>query len=238
MHREHLAKLSVRIAGGTDGNGAGNGPVAVFLHGYGAPGGDLAPLARELGSPHSLRYVFPEAPILLAQGFVDSRAWWHIDWEAREKQVREAGMLDLSDEVPNGLDTARAQVNDLLEAIHERLGSTPETLILGGFSQGAMLACDVALRAEIPPRALVLMSPTLLCRQEWEPLAKQHAGLPVFMSHGTADPVLPYPMSEQLMRLLTGAGMRVEWVPHPGGHEIPRRVTQPLTAFLGRCTDG
>lgn len=234
MRREHLAKFSVRIAGGTDGQGGGSGPVAVFLHGYGAPGGDLATLARELGHPNDLRYVFPEAPILLAQGFVDSRAWWHIDWEARERQALETGELDLSDEVPDGLAVARGQLDTLLAAIHERLGTRPETTILGGFSQGAMLACDVALRAETAPRALVLMSPTLLAKAEWQPLAQKRAQMPVFMSHGTADPVLPYPMSEKLMRLLTDAGMHVEWVPHPGGHEIPPRVTRPLSAFLHR----
>src|SRR5438552_18316161 len=80
MRSENLGGLDAVITGGSDGNGGGDGPVIVLLHGFGAPGDDLVPLAEVFahGLP-GVRWVFPAAPLELPMGFGDARAWWMID---------------------------------------------------------------------------------------------------------------------------------------------------------------
>lgn len=230
MKVEQLGGLKVRLTGGTDGRGGGDGPVVVLLHGWGAPGDDLVPLGHEIGAPFGTRYVFPEAPLSFQMGFGDSRGWWMLDIEKRQREIAAGRARDLSREVPKGLAEARANVIALLDELERRLGA--KSLVLGGFSQGAMLACDVALRTNKPLAGLVLLSGTLMAQDEWTPLMPKRKGLRVFQSHGSADPLLPFFMAEQLRDLLKQGGLSVEWVSFRGGHEIPGVVLDRLGAFL------
>ncbi len=232
MRQIVFEEITVRITGGTDGNGGGDGPVAIFLHGYGAGGDDLVPLGTEINTGQPFRYLFPAAPLVLAGGFMPSRAWWHIDWEARERQVAQHGMLDLSGEEPEGLEPVRHWLIRFVNALPQLLDGPVDKVVLGGFSQGAMLACDTALRSDLALAGLVLLSPTLLAEEVWRQRAPKRAGLELFMSHGSADPVLPYAMSDTLQTLLTGAGLKTTWTPFTGGHEIPLPVIRRLGWFL------
>jgi phospholipase/carboxylesterase len=202
----------------------GAGLTIVLCHGFGAPGDDLVPLADYLGAPVGTRFLFPEAPIDLGFG----RAWWEIDMRELELAVR--GGRDRSEEVPVGLEEARAALVALLEA--ERVPT--ERLVLGGFSQGAMLATDVALRLPAPPAGLVVLSGTLLGRTENARLAPARRGLPVLQSHGRQDPLLPFRGAEALRDLLAGAGLDVTFVPFDGGHEIPLEVLRAAGPWLAR----
>ncbi len=230
MKVEQFGGLKVRLTGGTDGRGGGDGPVVVLLHGWGAPGDDLVPLGQEIDAPRGTRFVFPEAPLSFQMGFGDSRGWWMLDIEKRQREIAAGRARDLSCEVPKGLAEARAKVIALLDELERRLGA--KSVVLGGFSQGAMLACDVALRTGKPFAGLVLLSGTLLAQDEWTPLLLKRKGLRVFQSHGSADPLLPSFMAEQLRDLLTQGGLSVEWVGFRGGHEIPSVVLDKLGAFL------
>ena len=228
MKLEQLGGLKVRLTGGTDGNGGG--PVVVLLHGWGAPGDDLVPLGQEIDAPRGTRYVFPEAPLSLQMGFGDSRAWWMLDLEQRQREIAAGRARDLSRKVPEGLAEARSKVIALLDELERRLGA--KQIVLGGFSQGAMLACDVALHTGKPLAGLVMLSGTLLAADEWTPLMPKRKGLRVFQSHGSMDQLLPSFMAESLRDLLTQAGLSVEWVGFRGGHEIPGVVLEKLGGFL------
>ncbi len=222
--------LKARLTGGTDGRGGGDGPVVVLLHGWGAPGDDLVPLGQEIDAPRGTRYVFPEAPLSLQMGFGDSRGWWMLDIEKRQRELAAGRARDLSRKVPEGLAQARAQVIALLDELEHRQDA--KQIVLGGFSQGAMLACDVALHTGKPLAGLVMLSGTLLAADKWTPLMPKRKGLKVFQSHGSVDPLLPSFMAEQLRDLLNQAGLSVEWVGFRGGHEIPGLVLDKLGAFL------
>ncbi len=230
MKVEQLGGLKVRLTGGTDGRGGGDGPVVVLLHGWGAPGDDLVPLGQEIAAPRGTRFVFPEAPLSLQMGFGDSRAWWMLDLEQRQREIAAGHARDLSRKVPEGLAEARTKVIALLDELERRLGAKP--IVLGGFSQGAMLACDVALHTGKPLAGLVMLSGTLLAADEWTPLMPKRKGLKVFQSHGSMDQLLPSFMAESLRDLLTQAGLSVEWVGFRGGHEIPGVVLEKLGGFL------
>jgi phospholipase/carboxylesterase len=233
MRRVRLADLDVRIAGGTDREGAGEGPVVILLHGFGAPGDDLVPLWRVLAVPAGTRFVFPEAPIDLGGPYAGGRAWWWIDLDERMRRQALGERRDIA-EVPEGLDTARAQVDALLDAVERELRPPPGKIVLGGFSQGAMLALDEALRSSRPFAGLVLLSGTHLAAREWEARMELRRGLPVYMSHGQSDELLPFSIAEGLRNALVAHGMLVEWVPFRGGHGIPSNVVDGVSAFLGR----
>jgi phospholipase/carboxylesterase len=103
--------------------------------------------------------------------------------------------------------------------------------LVGGFSQGAMLTCDLIMRTALPFAGLIQLSGSLLARQDWRPLVGKRAGLPVFQSHGTQDPILPYVMAERLRDELIAAGLTVQWHGFQGGHEIPEPVLSRLSGF-------
>jgi phospholipase/carboxylesterase len=212
--------LKVRLAGGMDGSGSGKGPAVILVHGYGAPGDDLVVLAEVLGGPSGTRWIFPEGPLPLSMGYGDSRAWWVIDM-ARLEADRAAGRVrDLSGEVPRGLPQARHAFETFLTAL-------PQVLPVG-----AMLTCDIVMRTSFPVAGLIQLSGSLLAKQDWRPTVGKRAGLRVFQSHGTQDPILPYMMAERLRDELVKAGLSVEWQSFRGGHEIPQSVIKRLGEFL------
>ena len=227
-----LGGLKVRLVGGTDGRGGGNGPVVVLLHGFGAPGDDLVPLAEVIDVPAGTRWLFPEAPLSLNMGFGDSRAWWIIDF-ARIQEDRAAGRIrDLSIEVPQGLALARERLLTFLKELPRQLPIDYKQTVIGGFSQGAMLTCDAVLHTEYPFAGLVQLSGNLLAKEVWSPLIPKRRGLPVFQSHGMQDDILPNIGAERLRDALHRAGLVVEWHSFRGGHEIPELVLQRLGSFL------
>lgn len=229
-----IGGLKTRLRGGTDGKGAGNGPVVILLHGFGAPGDDLVPLADVMDLPAGTRWFFPEAPLPLSMGYGDARAWWMIDM-ARLQADRAAGRVrDLSIEVPNGLALARERVLLFLKELPRHRVIDYKKTVIGGFSQGAMLTCDAVLHSDYPLAGLVQLSGNILAQSVWGPLMTKRSGLPVFQSHGMQDEILPYAGAERLRDALIKSGLAVEWNSFPGGHEIPQPVLRSLNAFLKR----
>lgn len=214
------------------------GVVALFCHGFGAPGTDLVPVAAELcqQAPALIgqaRFVFPAAHLSLDElGMPGARAWWHLDIAKLNAAIEEGQFRNLRNDLPAGLPEARRLVTGLVEAIQEEWKTPSHQLVLGGFSQGAMLATDVALRLPAPPAALNVWSGTLLCEQEWARLAGDRGHLSVVQSHGHTDPILPFAAAEWLRDLLIGAGLDVDFLEFPGMHTIPAQAIMRTAALL------
>ncbi len=230
MKKITMGGLDAVLAGGTDRQGGGDGPLLVLLHGFGAPGDDLVSLHRVIDAPSGTRFLFPVAPVTLPPHYGAGRAWWHIDMVALDRAVREGRSRDLSRDVPDGLADARAKLVAMLDEAKVIL--SPSAIVLGGFSQGAMLSCDVALHSDMPLAGLVLLSGTLLAEAEWTSRMPSRKGLPVLQSHGRQDPMLPFDMAERLRDLLKEAGLAVTFVPFNGGHSIPPAALDGLRPFL------
>jgi len=115
-----------------------------------------------------------------------------------------------------------------------RLGLTADRFILGGFSQGAMLTTDIALRLSKPPAGLCVLSGALINEAEWKRMAQERGPLTVLQSHGLNDSILPFPMGAALRDLLLEYGADVDFVPFPGDHEIPPEVVQRMAMLLVR----
>ena len=228
---EDLESLSVRRFGPE----GGDAPVVVLLHGFGAPGDDLVPIAELLGAESGYRFVVPAAPIAVAEG---GRAWWQIDFAARQAQLSRGEGLDLRDERPKELPRARAHVEALLTQVASRYRVPRARIALVGFSQGAMFSLDTLLHTEEPVGCVGLLSGSLIAEQDWRPRMAAQRAVPVFMSHGAYDPILPFRLSEELRELLRAQGYRVTWQEFLGGHEIPPQVLRALASFLHSCFNG
>jgi phospholipase/carboxylesterase len=229
-HEDHPAwPLEVRRLGPE----RGETPVVIVLHGFGAPGDDLVPLARTLRAGTSYRMVVPAAPMSLPQG---GRAWWPIDFASRQQQYTGGEGRDLRGERPAGLAQARAQLEALVGRVGAAYGVPRRKIALVGFSQGAMLALDALLHMAEPVGCLGFLSGSFISERDWRRrLEARRAAVPVFMSHGTRDTILPFALSRALRDALRQHGHAVSWHPFEGGHTIPAPVVRALRSFLKGC---
>jgi len=204
-------------------------PTMVLLHGYGSSAEQWEPFTKTIRWPASGRFVFPQAPEMTVppDGPSDGRGWWRLDLASHIPLGQ--SVPDLSATQPAGLKTAATLVEDLLE----RLGRSPGgSIVLGGYSQGAMVASEVAFRSDTPLRALVVLSGTLVDEASWERSFYRRRAMPVFLAHGRADTVLPFAVADRFRLKLEAAGLKVTWCPFEGGHEVPAAVIEELNKFI------
>jgi phospholipase/carboxylesterase len=230
-----IGPLRVRSFGGSDRRGGGDGPAILLCHGFGAPGDDLCSLARVVPVSSGVRWFFPEAPLTVDFGSgMQGRAWWPIDMIRLQEAMMRGDPRVLRGETPPGMAEARSALEGCIEALERDHGVARDRLVIGGFSQGGMVTTEVALHAARPFAGLVVMSGTLLCEDRWQKAGVASAPkLHALMSHGRADPLLPFGEAVALKEMLEAAGASVAWVPHNGQHEIPMIVLQRLGTFAG-----
>ena len=128
---------------------------------------------------------------------------------------------------PGGIKVASKLVRNAIE--DEKL-----PLILGGFSQGAMVSAEIAFQTSQPLDALILLSGTTVNEERWAEHFAGRRGLPIFIAHGRNDGVLPFAIMDSFQRRLKAFGMNVTWYPFDGGHEIPREVVNQVNGFVTR----
>lgn len=230
MREERFGEITVRLTGGEDREGGGDGPLVVLMHGFGASGTDLVGLWRVLDVPRSMRFAFPEAPHEIP-GMWGARAWWMLDL-ARTERAMEEGPRSYAHEIPPGMEDATDRVVEMLASMQEALAVPTEMLIVGGFSQGSMAACNAVFTRDGTPGGLVVLSGTPVNLDAWKSGMNERHGVPVFQSHGQHDPLLSFDAAEELRDAMRDAGMSTEWVPFRGGHEIPIPVLDGLSRFL------
>jgi phospholipase/carboxylesterase len=202
--------------------------VVILCHGFGASGTDLVDCCRAMWELQpvdlaQVRFVFPAAPISLdPSGGYDSRAaWWPIDMERLNWMIATGQFRDLRHEQPELLPQRRDELEGLIGRVTAEAKLDPSSVVLGGFSQGAMLATDVALHLATPPAGLIVWSGTLLNESDWRVAAKRQTRFPVFQSHGRMDPILPFAAAEWLHEMFIEARFEAQFVPFDGMHEIP-----------------
>ncbi|HEY0712102.1 MAG TPA: hypothetical protein VGF45_05475, partial [Polyangia bacterium] len=206
------------------------GLAVVLLHGWGAPGDDLVDLAEVLlpkgANGARARFFFPVAPLPEVGG---GRAWWHLDAPDRP---RHAGPDEKPSETPPHpqLLRVRTAIQGVLRTIRSRFA--PETLVLGGFSQGAMLSLDVAVQGEPAVDRVVAMSGLLLSDSLRGMMTTRGHRPPVLITHGREDQVVPFRAGEVAQTLLAGAGYVVTFRPFDGGHSIPPEVIDEVRTFF------
>lgn len=212
--------------------------LSVFCHGFGAGGDDLVGLAGELlqYAPRDTGWmlVFPAAPLSLdEQGMPGGRAWWLLSIQRLISALEDGRYEQVREEEPPGIDEAREL---LVETIHQAMQLCQldtSRLLLGGFSQGAMLTVDAALRGlEQPPAKLCLYSGALICERQWKPQVSKLKQTEILQSHGQADMILPLQTGLWLRDLMQEAGCSVDFVQFNGPHTIPAEAIERTGKML------
>lgn len=197
-------------------------PTVVLLHGYGSRAEDWLQFEERWRFPTGTRRVYPQAPW---RGFGAHRGWWWLNLEGHVPPGEQ--LPDLSRSRPGGIKVASRLVLDLIRG-------EKQPLVLGGFSQGAMIAAEIAFQTDQDLAGLVLLSGTTLDEESW---AEHFAGrrrLPIFIAHGRRDAVLSFDIMDRFQQRLRALGLDVTWVPFEGGHEMPLNVVQEVNAFVRR----
>ena len=242
MQRERIGELDCVVVGANS-DEAPPAAVAVFCHGFGAPGTDLVPLAnvlaRSLGaSANQVQFVFPAAPLSLdRQGIPGGRAWWPIDMMQLQMAMATGDFRDLKNDSPELLPEMSGKISQVVGEVCARWNLPASKLILGGFSQGSMLTTDVALRMPSRPGGLVIWSGTLLNESSWSPAAAEGTPLTILQSHAVDDPILPFSGAEELRDLLLRCGHSVEFLRFRGGHTIPDEAIAATSTLMRRVIE-
>jgi len=197
----------------------------IVLHGLGADGNDFVPICDQLdlSAVGSVRYVFPHAPVrpVTINGGYRMRAWFDVRSFERGK-----------DEDEQGLRESQADIAELVDAEIAR-GVPASRIVLMGFSQGCAMTLMTGVRYPQRLAGLVGLSGYLPLP---DTVAAERSGangdVPVFLAHGTADPVIPFARAEAARDVLTGLGYPVEWHPYNMVHTVTMQELQDIHAFL------
>ncbi len=239
MRRETLGGLTCRIISRLPENVPPK-LVVVLCHGFGAPSHDLVPIADELFelSPDladSVEVIFPAAPLSLDHlGMLGGHAWWHIDMNELIGAIEHGNLRILRDRRPEGIDEARDLLLGVLDDVQQKTNLARDRFVLGGFSQGSMLAVEAALHGSEPPGGLCLWSSTLVSEAQWRANMTRLKNIPVVQSHGRQDPILPFAAAVALRDLLIEAGAKMNFIEFDGPHTITHAGLQALVEMLER----
>lgn len=199
----------------------------ILFHGYGADANDLAPLSGMIPTKHKCNWFFPQGPLSIPLGaHWIGKAWWPIPID----RYQEAGStLDTSIEIPKGVEKLRDEFGKWLKM----KDLNPSRTIIGGFSQGGMLAQELFFTYPDRFAGLVLMSTNLIDKAYLKSQPTDSIkGKPAYISHGNQDPVLPVQGSRALETFLSQSGMKTKTVFFNGGHEIPPNVLTQMGQFF------
>ncbi len=197
----------------------------IWLHGLGADGHDFAPIVPELdlaGLP-PIRFVFPHAMVqpVTINGGMAMRSWYDILVADLVRREDEAGIRQ-----------SQQHIEKLIARENQR-GIASEHIVLAGFSQGCAMTLHAGLRHTERLAGLLALSGYLPLS---EMLAtERHASniaTPVFMGHGTADPVVQISRAEASRDQLQELGYAVEWHTYPMPHSVCAQEVKDISRFL------
>jgi phospholipase/carboxylesterase len=199
----------------------------IWLHGLGADGHDFEPIVPELRLPPALplRFLFPHAPhrpVTINNGYV-MRAWYDI---------RTAEFVQREDEA--GIRESARMVGELIEQ-ERRRGMPPQRIVLAGFSQGGAIALHVGVRYPERLAGIVALSTYLPLTAGFT--AEAHASnqtVPIFMAHGTEDPIIPLERGRLSADLLKKSGSDLLWRTYEMGHSVCMEEIGDIAAWLVR----
>ena len=197
----------------------------IWLHGLGADGHDFASIVPELVRPDwpGIRFVFPHAIVrpVTINGGMPMRAWYDISSQSIEQRADQVGLRESIGEV------------DALIGRERDRGIPPSRVILVGFSQGGAVALATGLRREAGVAGIASLSAYLPLAAE-TPAEITAAGkkTPVFIGHGTQDPVVTLSLGTRSRSALEALGVAVEWHSYPMAHNVCAEEVRDLGNWL------
>jgi phospholipase/carboxylesterase len=205
------------------------GPVAsvIWLHGLGADGNDFVPIVPELGMPpaRAFRFIFPHAPVraVTINNGMRMRAWYDIAAADLNNRADISGVRQSTDQVEG------------LIAREKGRGVPAAHIVLAGFSQGGAIALYAGLRHAERLAGILALS-TYLVQADRLPAeaAAANRDVPIFMAHGTADPVVRFEWGLASRRALEANGNPVEWHQYPIEHSLCLEEVRAIGVWLAK----
>ena len=195
----------------------------IWLHGLGADGHDFEPIVPELRLPTnlSLRFIFPHAPVqpVTINGGMAMRSWYDIVSFDSEGRADRAGLLESS-----------TVLEGLIAREIER-GIAPDKIVVAGFSQGGAVAIHTALQTGHDIGGLMALS-TYMALPDDVASAVCRKDLPIFMAHGSFDPVLRMDWGRSSADSLIEAGYSVDWHEYPMAHAVCPQEIADISNWL------
>jgi len=197
----------------------------IWMHGLGADNRDFVPIVPELdlGNTCAVRFVFPNAgslPVTINGGYI-MQAWYDILERQIDAREDEAGL--------------RASERQLAALIHQEHGRgiAYHRIVLAGFSQGSAMALQTGLRFPHRLGGIVALSGYLPLRKQLvQERHTENLQTPIFMAHGTQDPVVPFERGQASARLLAEAGHGVDFRSYPMQHSLCEAEVEDIGEFL------
>ncbi|MDE2137615.1 MAG: dienelactone hydrolase family protein [Gammaproteobacteria bacterium] len=205
--------------------GANPTAAVIWLHGLGADGHDFEPIVPELVRPgeRALRFVFPHAPIrpVTLNGGYAMRAWYDI------VSLERRGPEDES-----GIRASQAAIETLIRRENAR-GIPAGRIVLAGFSQGGAMALFTGTRYGEKLAGIMGLSCYLLLAERFaaERVAANQS-TPIFLAHGTQDPIVAPVLGEQAHATLQAAGYPVEWHAYAMPHSVCPQEVADIARWL------
>ena len=203
----------------------GENPVGsvIWLHGLGADGHDFEPIVPELRLPAELplRFVFPHAPVrpVTINGGMSMRAWYDI------VSLDAEGRADAE-----GVRESTALLEGLIRREISR-GIDADKIVIAGFSMGGAIAINTALHTREQLAGLMALSTYLPLPSEVAASTGER-NLPVFMAHGSFDPMLPMQWGQASAEKLKETGFTVEWHDYPMAHAVCPEEIRDIRTWL------
>ena len=199
----------------------------IWMHGLGDDGRGWSEVVPSLGLPADLavRFIFPHAPVIpvTINNGMRMRAWYDI----RQANLNERADLE-------GVWRSQAHVDALLAREAAR-GVAPRRTLLAGFSQGGAIALYAGLRAATRLAGIVALSTYLIAPDRVAAEASAaNRDVPIFMAHGTYDPVVQFAWAERSRDALKSGGWPVEWHAYPMEHGAVLEEITAAGAFIAR----
>lgn len=199
----------------------------IWLHGLGADGNDFAPLVPALQIPDNVavRFVFPHAPVqpVTINGGMAMRSWYDIFEASLVRQEDESGIL-----------ASEKIIHTLIGHEIER-GVPSQRILLAGFSQGCAMTLHTGLRYPHQLAGLIGLSGYLpLAAQAPQHWHAANQNTPIFIGHGTQDPVVTIERGQASKDLLQANGYNVQWHTYPMPHSVCPEEVADVTRFIHR----
>ena len=196
----------------------------IWMHGLGADGHDFEPIVPELGLPAApgVRFIFPHAPVrpVTLNGGMAMRAWYDI---IEIGGGREDG---------EGLRASQSEIEALITGEKAR-GIPASRIVLAGFSQGGAIAFQAGLRHPERLAGIMALSTYLpLAGTVEDERSEANRDLPIFMAHGTVDPMIPIGRAQQSRKMLEALGYPLEWHEYPMPHSVCPQEIEDISAWL------
>ncbi len=198
----------------------------IWLHGLGADGNDFAPIVPQLvdRSWPALRFVFPHAPVrpVTVNNGMQMRAWYDI-----------AGMEIAQKQDQAGIRASIGLLDELIAREVDR-GIAEQHILLAGFSQGGAIVLAGGVRHVQRLGGIIALSTYLPLAETTESEASaSNRDTPIFMAHGSQDPVVPQGLGEMSRDYLAQRGYKIEWHSYPMAHQVCMEEIAALQGWIG-----